>query len=1004
MADFQLNVVLNGAQQTVSTIAEIEAALRQTKEELKNVAVGSKAFEDLSAQAQKLQFQFKENFKEATNFYQSLGDLGESVGRLGATITSGFTIATSAVALFGSENEEITKAAQKAQAGLALAYSFTTIATNAKRLSEDLANVATSLGINLTRTKTAVNELDTAATIGNTVAEGANTTATVANTAATGAQAVATKGATIAQQAMNVAMKATPIGLLIAGLTALVVYWDDIFESVSNAEQAVLDYNEAQKKVNDDLEQKTFKTIGDGVTKYNELRNAIEGASDVGSKQTWIKEALKDLPELSALTGEEADAAEKVTSALQVRANLIGYEAERAEIIEKIANQEAKIVEYNKNYGKGSKEQQEILAAQSDEALRLVNYYRTLLPGIEDSISAQKQFQEGIIKANKELEKQRKAEEDAAAEAKRKAEERKRAFEKAYADIKKSVSDTLKELAKIEKDYDLEVQKAKFTTKQEEVQFEIDQEKAKIEEIKTTSLKEVEDARKKGVLKKGEYEKANADIIAAEKKAQDELILAGEARLKVAIEEDNLVKEARLKNIEEIKLANKVLEEETMFGDQNTADNKIRFALNSAKLQVEQLNLLASLNQEDRQEFIAGLKEEEQAQFSSFTTRIFDYKEYLKKKEELIKAQFDVEEKLAIADADAQGKRIVEENKKNLKERFAVEIEEVKNGTKTEYKIKGNITKEEEAIIQENLRKQQANATEQTEKEKERIQGEYRIKRKDNEKKTEDEILAYKLSQVQKYTDLAAQIANAVLTTISAFNELAKVNSENFLREQRDLTAQQTNDLNVEYNNQRALLDEKLAAGVISQEQYNNTIDELNKNLTNSTDKLNKAFRDKELAEKKKAFESDKKLKTAQAIISGIQGAVSAFTGAFQLGPIAGPIVGGILSALVLATTAAQVSAIQKTKFDSGAPEITAPNTGGGGGGGGGTGGAALSQAATGGFTGFSPTLTGSPTTGGGGTTEGGFVGGSQRVYVLESDITNSQRRVSTLESNATFG
>jgi len=1001
MADFQLNVVLNGAQQTVSTIAEIEAALRQTRAELKNVEVGSEAFDTLSAQAQKLQFQFKENFKEATNFYQSLGDLGESVGRLGATITSGFTIATSAVALFGGESEAVTKAAEKAQAGLALAYSFTTIATNAKRLSEDLANVATSLGINLTRTKTAVNELDTAATIGNTVAEGANTTATIANTAATGAQTVATKGATIAQQAMNVAMKATPIGLLIAGLTALVVYWDDIFESVSNAEQAVLDYSEAQRKVNDDLEQKTFKTIGEGVTKYNELQNAIEGASDAGSKQTWIKEALKDLPELSALTGEEADAAKKVTDALQVRANLVEYEARRAEIIEKIANQEAKIVEYNRNYAKGSKEQQETLAAQSDEALRLVQYYRTLLPDIESSISSQKQFQNEIIKANKELEAQKKAEEDAAAEAKRKAEERKRAFEKAYADIKKQVQDTLKELAKIEKDYDLEVQKAKFTTKEEEVQFELDQEKAKIEEIKTTSLKEVEDARKKGILKKGEFEKANADIIAAEKKAQDELVLVGQERLKVAIEEDNKVKQERLRNIEEIKLANQVLNEEISFGDQNTADNKIVYALNSAKLQIEQLELLASLNQEDRKQFIAGLTEEEQAQFSSFTTRLFDYKEYLKKKEELIKQQFDVEEKLAIADAEAQGRRIVEENKKNLKERFAVEIEEVKNGTKTEYKIKGNVTKEEEAIIQENLRKQQANATEQTEKEKERIQGEYRIKRKDNEKKTEDEILAYKISQVQKYTDLAAQIANAVLSTISAFNEVAKVNSENFLREQRDATAQQTNDLNIEYNNQRALLDEKLAAGIISQQEYNNTITDLDKALVNSTDALNQAYRDKELAEKKKAFESDKKLKTAQAIISGIQGAVSAFTGAFQLGPIAGPIVGGVLAALVAATTAAQVAAIQKTKFDSGAPEITPPNTGGGAAS---TGGAALNQVATGGFTGFSPTLTGTTGGGGGTTTEGGFVAGAQRVYVLESDITNSQRRVSTLESNATFG
>jgi hypothetical protein len=315
-----------------------------------------------------------------------------------------------------------------------------------------------------------------------------------------------------------------------------------------------------------------------------------------------------------------------------------------------------------------------------------------------------------------------------------------------------------------------------------------------------------------------------------------------------------------------------------------------------------------------------------------------------------------------------------------------------------------NIQREQDLKLvqgtEEQKKLQKERIDEEYRKNKERLDEDYRVKDKEAERKNLEDISALRNENLQKWTDIGAQIANSLLGVFNAFNELAKVNSENYLREQRDAVAQQTNDLNVEYNNQRALLDEKLAAGVISQQQYNETIKGLDTNLTNSTKALNDAYRAKELAEKKKAFESDKKLKIAQSIIAGIQGAVSAFTGAFQLGPIAGPIVGGILAGLVAATTAVQVAAISKTKFDGGAPEITAPNTSGGSAD---TGAAAVAQASSGGMTTFNQNLLGTP--GGSGATGTPLnPQPPQRVYVLESDITDSQRRVSTLESNASFG
>jgi hypothetical protein len=88
-----------------------------------------------------------------------------------------------------------------------------------------------------------------------------------------------------------------------------------------------------------------------------------------------------------------------------------------------------------------------------------------------------------------------------------------------------------------------------------------------------------------------------------------------------------------------------------------------------------------------------------------------------------------------------------------------------------------------------------------------------------------------------------------------------------------------------------------------------------------------------ELAIKKKQFESNKKMQIANAIISGIQGALTAFTGAMQLGPIAGPIVGGVLAGVVGVTTALNVKKIKSTKFDGGggsgggsAPSVSMPS------------------------------------------------------------------------------
>jgi len=80
------------------------------------------------------------------------------------------------------------------------------------------------------------------------------------------------------------------------------------------------------------------------------------------------------------------------------------------------------------------------------------------------------------------------------------------------------------------------------------------------------------------------------------------------------------------------------------------------------------------------------------------------------------------------------------------------------------------------------------------------------------------------------------------------------------------------------------------------------------------------------------AFEIQKKINIVMATIDMIKGAVSAFSNAQTLGPIAGPIVGSLIAASVVASGIANIKKISATKFEGGGTTSpTAPSTTGSG-------------------------------------------------------------------------
>ena len=142
----------------------------------------------------------------------------------------------------------------------------------------------------------------------------------------------------------------------------------------------------------------------------------------------------------------------------------------------------------------------------------------------------------------------------------------------------------------------------------------------------------------------------------------------------------------------------------------------------------------------------------------------------------------------------------------------------------------------------------------------------------------------------------------------------------------------------------------------------------------------------------KKEFEKSKKLQIATAIINGLAGVATAVSTAMSLGPIAGPIMAAVNSAMVIATTAAQISKIKSTTFDSGGGsvggEVSAQ--------------AAPTPAAMEYVPNYSTNVTGESETVNlaNAVNEGQK---DQRVYLVESDINEVGKRVEVREKEITF-
>ena len=148
--------------------------------------------------------------------------------------------------------------------------------------------------------------------------------------------------------------------------------------------------------------------------------------------------------------------------------------------------------------------------------------------------------------------------------------------------------------------------------------------------------------------------------------------------------------------------------------------------------------------------------------------------------------------------------------------------------------------------------------------------------------------------------------------------------------------------------------------------------------------------------EAEKEFERIKALKIAEATVNTLEGAITAYTTAQSLGPIAGKIIGAINAAAVTAIGAAQIQQIKQQEYNS-SGNISSPSAAGGAG-----------SVQTVDFQNVSvnPLLDSNRDLNSMTTlseTKDEDEQKDQRVYILQSDLTDSQNQVDIRQQQSTF-
>ena len=994
--------------------------------------------EDLQQTMVKLQALL--NLSQAIETFGGLGDKITEIKAGFQSLSKDVETTSEAISNVSSAGKDISTAASTTQTRLNTEANYENAKSNTLDASASIADAgAKKVEQKATEGVTQASVKNVAVTTEQTIATEASAIASTADALAKDAETTATGAATVATTAFGTALKALPIIAIIASVASLAYV---IYQMVSANEEAAKAEEERKKRLLESkkaqeedrkVRDEVIKSVVQETSKLELLLFQLKATTNGSKERARI---INDINGTYGTTLKNIQDETKFQKELNdTIADYIAYQRVRvlqdindAKFTKTITDQQVALDKLKKlNISNSLKEQVELVALGKLKASD-IDYSKDLIlvtrdfsnmdeksrKSLKNTVFAFEDYLGVVTSSNYEIERlggtsaalSKQVEEfRTALNLNTKDTKTNTAAVKDLNEAEKLQQDILKQTAKIR--IEKSISDSKLTqTLIDDINTERNIELESIKDRYDESVKRINEEVKD--KKKAITEKTNLD--SEYKKFQDF----------INNEYDGRVKERNAKELEEyqkladaLALENKILQTEIKYGDENTADT------------------FEQLNQRKQQNYIDGIQSQIEKEREAGNLTLDVYINLLNQKKAL-QDEFNVKQRdLEISQIENSRRKELLNYQKSIKDKYgiAIELDDEYNlkASASLVKVEGeseesfNKRIENQKAVEQNFLKFRENLDVQYTVVSDEVNSRWNRKRVDDNRTAEQEILKVKIeylddyykafednlqqirgSNNQVYIDLIDQTFTAIQTFTTLLEQDFETKGEKIAAWASTIGQTINAVIGAFVLNNKAALDEDLQNFVIaSNERKDQLTREYNQGLINKQQydaaikNEDKNLKASELKAKKEAFEQDKKLRIAQATIAGITGAIAAFAGAMTLGPIAGPIVGGVLAAAVGVMTGVQIAQIKKQKFDSGGTTVEAnvPDTNVA---------AQINAASSGGFTSFNEGVTGSPT---GGTTTTTSEGNNyQKVYVLESDITNSQNRVRTLENNASFG
>jgi hypothetical protein len=1012
-ANKSVNELVDNINKAGGSTASLRLELKKITQELQGLEPGSKRFQELSNRAGQLRDQIADTSATINAV------AGNAVERFAMGLTNtiqigvaGFQALSAAQVLFGTENEEVNKSIQKMTALLNLSQALQTLGGLDQKIVEIRASFASLIPV---QQATAVSTTEAAVAL-----EGE----AVAATAAAGATEAAAASTTLLGRAMS----ALPLVGLIAALgfavKALVDYASADAEAEKQDEKRKKKLEEVKKAQEEDTKA-LVKSSSEYTTLIYQLKatnqNSERRAELIKQINTTYGTTLKNL-------SDENEFQEQLNKSVETYITLQYNRFKLDKNQQFIDAQNEKRFKAEQKLNEVRREAQDLV----DDGIR--KSYEDALSYRQDLREKEKAALKALDEADKATEKlgirreQLIAIEDKLTEGGKKYVEQTDKSTKSTNEATDAQSKYNEILSKIN-----EISQQTRNTEQETTKKRIEyidtyldaEEEARkerianakkiYEEVKVVTEKEITDS-----VKKQELLKAN-------EKAYTELIKS---------ENDKRIVDTQVNTIKLLKeysdrysyllTQNKSLQQEIQFGEGNTADTLI--GLEQRKTQIilkqldDRLNVSKYKNKLDISDYRGviqtklGLQLEyfEQERVIAEQTADAEYKrqyELEKSKNDLTK-EFIIQEtkdangllqvKLTLKDQElsAIAKQDEEYRQKEI-ERLQKNIKEAKTETEkgeaelalTKYTNNILLADDLKALgeeTQKSINTTSENLLEESNVKKQEAIAEYNSKVKDETIKTEDEIND---ARIKRFDDYLAYIS-------SAFSEASNLISQ-FAQQQQDRSTQQLDD---QISLDRERIESQYASALISREQYDNEIQQLEQKQEQD-----------QLEIDRKNFRTEKALSIAGATIDGARAVLGAFAGtqggivvrtlaATLAGVFAATQIGLIARQEFRAATGGIVPGDGSGEIDS-VPARLAPGE------------AVINARST---EAFLPLLSAMNEMGGGKSFVPDLPATNQsqrfapvfvenqnkepiRAYVVESDISNAQKRISRIERSTRF-